>query len=481
MLIAFCAMLPASWSCVFRNDQAGVKSLVTVPKTFSLSGKGRLPDRWWMVLDDKQLDKLIGGALESNLDLMTTWDRLDEALAVARQSSAGLYPTLDGDGSASRTRTETHKGVNAGATPFGHVYTSSFGLGLVAAYEVDLWGRVRSTSEAGAMDLVASGEDLDAAAISLTAEVAQTWYRLLEKRDQVKLLDSQIETSRQVLELVTLRFGQGKVSAVDVLQQRQQVESKLAEKAQAESDRKVLSHQLAVLLGKSPKALAPEDGKLLASLPPVPKTGLPADLVRRRPDVRAAHFRLQAANHRVAAAIADRFPRVGLSAQVGSNTSKVRDLFDNWFATLAANLAAPILDGGLRQAEVDRTRAVASRHLHAYAQKILTSLREVEDALAREAQQRLYLASLVRQLDLSEKVIARTRQQYANGAIDYLRVLDALESHQRLQRTHLLARRQLIGFRINLYRALGGSWPLEDKRPVPGDAAGEKDPPEVPE
>jgi len=457
------AMLPVMGlvlcSCTPWVRQADVNAVVSTPEKFSLSGSGQVPDKWWKVLGDGELDKLIESALRDNLNLIATWDRLAEAQAAARRSDAGLYPSLTGNGGASRTRTETHKGPGGPMAPMGTTYSSSFSLGLVAAYEVDLWGRVRATSDASGLDVLASREDLDAARITLTAEVAQTWYRLLESREQLTLLDSQIETSKQVLELVQLRFGQGKVPAIDLLQQRQQLESKLAEKARTHSTRIVLQHQLAVLLGRAPGKYKPGAGVLVKELPALPATGLSADLVRRRPDVRSAHYRVASANKRVAAAIADRFPRVSLSLQGGTATTKVRDLFDNWFATLAANLTAPILDGGARAAEVDRTKAIASRQLHTYAQKILTAIKEVEDALAREARQREYISSLDKQLAISDEVIVKTRQRYANGdkSVDYLRILASLESHQRLQRTRLLAGRELIDIRVGLYRALAGS------------------------
>jgi NodT family efflux transporter outer membrane factor (OMF) lipoprotein len=446
-------------SCRPTVRQADVDSVIDTPKTFSLSGSGKIPDKWWTVLDDPELDKLIASALRNNLNLIATWDRLAEARAIARRSDAGLYPTLGGTGGASRTRTENRGGAGGPLAPAGVNYTNNFSLGLVAAYEVDLWGRVKSTSEASALDVLVSQEDLDAAAISLTAEVAQTWYLLLESRQQLQLLDSQIETSKQVLELVQLRFRLGKVPAIDMLQQTQQLESKLAEKAQANSRKTLFEHQLAVLLGKAPGKFHAASGTLPTHLPDLPATGLSADLLRRRPDVRSAHFRVESANKRVAAAIADRFPRVSLSLQASTSSSKVRDLFDNWLATLAANLTAPILDGGARAAEVDRTKAVASRQLHTYAQKILLAIKEVEDALAREARQHEYIASLEKQLKLSGEVIVKTRQRYANGdkAVDYLRTLATLESHQRLQRTLLFARRELIDIRIGLYRALAGS------------------------
>ncbi|MCK5866298.1 MAG: TolC family protein, partial [Marinobacter adhaerens] len=160
----------------------------------------------------------------------------------------------------------------------------------------------------------------------------------------------------------------------------------------------------------------------------------------------------------------DRFPRLSLTAGVDTSGAHTRDLFDNWLATLAANLAAPIIDGGLRKAEVDRTRAVASEALHTYGQTILDALGEVEDALAQEQHQRDFIASLDKQLTLAGQVIERVRDRYLQGTMDYQRVLDALLSQQTLQCSLLTARRDLVQDRIDLCRALGTGWALEQPK-----------------
>ena len=140
--------------------------------------------------------------------------------------------------------------------------TKKFDLALAVSYEVDLWGRIRSTHDAARLDVVASRQDLHAAAITLTAEVAQTWYKLIEQRGQRRLLDEQIKTNQDYLEIITLRFRRGKASATDVLQQRQLVESTKGERVQAESAATVLVHQLAVLLGRPPGLAPGEAGGL---------------------------------------------------------------------------------------------------------------------------------------------------------------------------------------------------------------------------
>ena len=255
-----------------------------------------------------------------------------------------------------------------------------------------------------------------------------------------------------------------------MLQQRQLVESTRGDRVLVESAVEVLVHQLAVLVGRRPGDLTVDAPRDLPHLPPLPRTGVPIERIRRRPDVRAAELRVQAADRQVAAALADQFPRLSLSVSAETSAARVRDLFDNWLAGMAANVVAPLLDGGLRRAEVRRTRAALSEKLNAYGQVVLAALQEVEDALSQEARQSQYVASLTRQLELSKQSTERTRDSYANGTMDFVRYLTTLLAHQRLQRSHLQAERQLVEYRIDLYRALAGSWPLPraDRAAPPG-------------
>ena len=425
---------------------------VSVPKTFSSNGQAVLPQKWWIAFDDIQLNSLIDQTLRDNFSLRTAWDRLDQARAVAAKSGSPLWPSIDGSADASQTMVKSDGS--------GWDSSSQFSLGIVASYEVDLWGRVRSTYDASQLDVVATAQDLHAAAITLTAEVARTWYLLVEQHGQLKLLDEQIKTNEKYLEIITLKFRRGQVSATDVLQQRQLIESTKGEQIQVESNIRVLEHGLDVLLGRNPGSLAVAVPAKLSELPPLPQTGLPAEWIRHRPDVRSAELRVQAADRRVATAIADQFPKLSLSVRAETSAEQIRDVFDNWLANLAANLVAPLFDAGLRRAEVERTRAVVSEQLNSYGQIVLTSLQEVEDALTQEAKQKEYLASLREQLDLSRQSTEQTRENYTRGTMDFTRYLTTLLGYQRLQRTYLQAQRELVEFRINLYRALGGSWEL---------------------
>jgi outer membrane protein TolC len=245
-----------------------------------------------------------------------------------------------------------------------------------------------------------------------------------------------------------------------MLQQQQLIESIQGERDLALAQAEVLAQQLAILLGYPPQQTVAPRVAAMIDLPPIPKLGLPAELIQRRPDIRSALFSVQSANSDLAAAIADRFPRLSLTAGVTTTGVHTRDLFSNWLATLAANLVAPIVDGGQRKAEVERTRAVAGEALNAYGQTILEALKEVETALVQEQRQRDFIASIDKQLTLAGQVIERLRDRYLQGSVDYQRVLDALLSLQSLQRNRLTARQNLVQYRIDLCLALGTGWPL---------------------
>ncbi|MCD4824200.1 MAG: efflux transporter outer membrane subunit [Phycisphaerae bacterium] len=459
LLYLMLLLLPASLgSCTSKN--VWINPPVTLPQAFSSEGKDAMPEKWWTAFGDSQLDSLIEQALRGNFSLRVAWDRLDQAQAVSAKSGAPLWPSLDGSAGASRSVTKQTLETPKGSTSE-RVYATKYSLGVVASYEVDLWGRVRSTRDASLLDVYATQEDLHAAAVTLTAEIAHTWYQILEQHEQLRLLGEQIQTNEKYLEIVTLKFRRGQVSVVDVLQQQQLVESTKGENIMVASAVKVLEHRLAVLVGRSPGSLDLKPTEKLPELPPLPRTGCPAEWIRRRPDVCAAELRVRAADRRVAAAIADQFPKLGLTITAETSAEQIRNLFDNWLASMAANLAAPLFDGGLRRAEVERTRAVISEQLNSYGEVVLRSLGEVEDALSQEARQAQYIVNLRKRLKLSKLSTGQMLENYTKGTASFTRYLTTLLSHQQLQRTHLQAERELVGFRIDLYRALAGSWTLE--------------------
>ncbi len=418
-----------------------------------------LPERWWYDLDAPQLATLVDEALQGNFDLRRAWARLDQARAAARIAGAPRSPQVDASFGANASRQVFPVGGNTFET-----VGISTPLSLSASYELDLWGRIRSLESAADLETRATREDLEAAAMTIAAQVAETWAGAAEQSLQRAILEQQLQLNETYLELVRLRFGQGQATALDVLQQRQQVTATRAQLPLVDARLAVLQNQLSILTGRPPGAVVVQDATLPA-LPPPPPTGVPLDLLRRRPDVRAAHARILAADHRVGAAIADRYPALRLSASTGFQGRDTLNIFTNWVWNLGANLVAPLLDGGRRAAEVDRQRAVLDELLQVYGQTLLRSLKEVEDALVQEQQQRQYLAELDVQIEQARTTLEEARARYTTGLVDYLTVLTSLRSLQQAEVTRLTAQRQLVAYRIQLYRALGGSWTDDLRRP----------------
>lgn len=420
---------------------------VDPPSSFSATGNREVPDRWWTAFENERLTAVVDSATASNFTLRTAWQRLKAAQAVLDRETSTLFPDLDGSAQASASRLQ----------PSGDV-TETIDLSLSAAYEVDLWGRLRSRVQAEEFRVEASRADYQTAALSLSAEVVRTWYQLAEARSQLRLVEQQIETNVTVLNLLENRFETGQIRSVDILRQRQLVESTREQQTIVESRVEVLTHQLAVLLGRPPQAGVEVQPDSLPDLPPLPETGVPTDLVRRRPDVQSAFHALQAADRELAAAISDQYPRLSLSASASTTAETAGNLFEQWAYSFAGNLLAPIFRGGELRAEVDRTEAVRKQRLYEYGQTILTAFQDVEDALIQEEKQREQIQQLEDQIELARQAYEQLRVQYLNGSGDYLDVLTALDEVQQLRRDLLSAQLTLVQNRIALYRALAGSF-----------------------
>ncbi len=428
-----------------------VKPQVEIADSFSAQGTEPLANRWWLSLTDPNLANLIEQAMTDNFTIRSAWDRLTQAEQTAVKTGAGLLPSATYNGRARRTRQDTDSRTD---------YTSSYSVSAAASYELDLWGKIRSARQAALLDAQAARDDVDTAAITLSAAIAKTWYQLAEARQQEVVIEQQIEVNRKVLEVIRLQFSKSQVGATDVFRQEQLLESTQGSLIQARERTILLEHQLSILLGKSPGTWRPDTPRLIAPGQLV-AIDIPSVVLLRRPDIRSRYSQVQAADMRVASAIADQYPVLSLTAGVESSAQKTHELFDNWLSNLAANVAGPLFDAGYRKAEVLRTRAVLSQKINDYSQALLDALREVEDAIQQEYHQRQTVQNLQKQLELARQVYDRTRQHYLKGQVDYLRVLDSLISLQSLERNELTARRLLLERRIELCRSIAGGWPMQ--------------------
>ncbi|NBC64779.1 MAG: efflux transporter outer membrane subunit [Bacteroidetes bacterium] len=432
------------------RTQSDLTDPVEIPGSFSESGAELVPAKWWTSFEDKRLSTVIDSAMSSNFTLLTAWERLKAAEAVVDRESSLLFPSVEATGSAAADR------FSNTSQDFEQIQ-----LGLSSSYEIDLWGRIGSTIDAEQYRAQATLYDYQTAALSLSAEITSTWYRLADAQNQLALVNEQINTNLTVLELLNNRFEIGQIQSVDVLRQQQLVEATREQRTYAEARVQTLEHQLAVLLGQTPQSgvdLSPED---LPQLAPLPSAGLPTDLVQKRPDVRSAFASLRAADNDLAAAISNQYPRLSISASASTAAESAGALFEDWAMSFAGNLLAPIFYGGELRAEVDRNEAVKNQRLYEYGQTILIAFREVEDALIQEKKQVESIESIERQLELASQSYRQLRIQYLNGSGNYLDVLTALDDIQQLRRDLLTAQLTLVEYRISLYRALAGSFETE--------------------
>jgi NodT family efflux transporter outer membrane factor (OMF) lipoprotein len=433
---------------------------IVVPGAWSgQGGAADAPDQWWRSFADPGLDAIVERALGGNLQLAAAWARLEQGGAFVRMARSPKLPEVSASLSASRAKTRF------GVIEFeANQLSGSIGAG----YEVDLWRRHDAGHDAATLDARALRDDVESIAMTIVAEVTEAWLDVRFQRARAKLLGEQLETNQKSLELLEARFREGLGSSLDVYQQRSLVAGTRAQIVTTEALLVTLEGRLAVLLGTTVGAVAPDVTAAPESLPeppPVPAVGVPASLLERRPDVRAARRRVEAADQRVAVAVADRLPSLRLQGSIEERGETFSELIASPLYSLLASVTAPLFDYGRRRAEVVRTRAVVEERLAGYGDAMVTAMAEVEIALAQERHQQQLIVELLEQAELAAATVAAARDAYREGQIDYLPVLSAVQGEQQVALAILQARRQLLSLRVTLYRALGGSWTaaLEEK------------------
>ena len=407
--------------------------------TISPSPSAAVPlPQWWLVFNDQLLNDYIQEALAGNFTLQEGYARLKQSRSIQQQAGYRLYPSLNGRGSVSSTwETDEER-------------DDSSGVALELSWEVDLWGRLASAAKAVALEAQAAEDDVQGVALLLSTEVADTYYQLIEQSLYQQLLQEQIAANETSLDLITLRFAHGAASLVDVYQQKELVASVRAQFPLNEARSVILGNRLHVLLGRPPQSNSLPLGKSLPLIPALPELGIPADLLQNRPDLRQLQRELVAADYRVAEAVADRLPAL----KVGSSAGLVSGDF---LFSLFADALATIVDWGHKKREVEKQKAVVEEKMASYSQGYLLAIEEVENSLWQERQYERLLAALNEQLLISQATLRETRNRYVQGVTDYLPVLAALVSLQNLERTMLQRQRELVSYRLRLYRALGGN------------------------
>ncbi|MFW5966742.1 MAG: efflux transporter outer membrane subunit [Persicimonas sp.] len=442
--------------------------------------EGERPERWCADFDTEEFEHLAERAFEDNPELRAGWARLAQSEAVARQQAAGLWPWLEAQGGVTHQKmdlsTTFGEGITGGeagdgeggaegpaadgALPSSTTFTT-YQASVAASYEIDIWGRLRSERDAARLDAHATRAEAESLAMTLMSQLAETWLEAVYQRERIALLDDQIEVANRYYELTLLRLEQGEATALDVTQQRQNLEELRGELALARGAEATARSQMAALVGRAPNEPIELDTE---SLPPVasrPAPGLPADLVTRRPDVRAANLRLRAADYRTAAAHAERLPQLSLSADLSLQSNDLAGLFDELLWSVGGSLAQPIFQGGRLAAAADQAESEADEALFSYAQTLYEAIGEVQEALILEERREEHVESLRTQREQADKALRMARDRFRSGAADYLRVLTAIEALQAVEQALLDGRRQRLSTRIQLCRALGGTWTRE--------------------
>lgn len=401
---------------------------------------------WWRRFNDPVLNELVDEALNQNADVRAAVARVEQAEAAAREAGAAFLPQIDAQVAGDRTRIGGHTVDTASASAF-------------TAYELDVWGRVRRSSESARALALASHYGRDAIRLSVAGLVA-TNYLALRAYDAQLVLSAESEASREAtLKLVRTRVDAGLVSPLDLYQAQGALAAIQAQTAALRLQRATTLHQLALLTGTPNLDIAPGDLRELP-MPPVPPAGLPSTLVRGRPDVRQAEETVVAANATIGVARAGYFPRFSLTGSVGRESDTLANLFSGGTSAWSAGLAAlmPILDFGRTSARVDQAEALNQESIVAYQNTLQTAFKEVNDALVGLRENAAGEAAQGARVEAAEKALKLAQLRYESGYSSYLEVLDA----QRTSNDSLLAfvstRQARLAAAVDLFKALGGGW-----------------------
>jgi NodT family efflux transporter outer membrane factor (OMF) lipoprotein len=408
--------------------------------------------KWWQAFGDPVLDGLEDGIEVSSNALQVAEAQYRQAQAAATIASSALFPSVSADGSAGRAKTPAR-----GTTPSS--VGNTFGAGLAASWEFDVWGRVRRSAEAGRAAAEASAADLESVRLSLHATLAQTYFSLRVADTEQQLYRRIVADYERSLKMAQNRYAQGVDTRADVAAAETQLKTAQAQAIDLSLQRAQLEHSIAVLLGQPPAAftLPPAD---LTLAPPLPPALIPSQQLEHRPDIAGAERRLAASSAGIGVAKAGYFPVISLSGSAGYQGPQFQHLFSvpNEIWSLGAGAVMPLFEAGKVRAQVRQARAAYDESLATYRQTVLAAFQEVEDNLAGAAILTREAAVQAGALDAARQSAAISLNQYRAGTVSYLSVVTA----QTTQLTAELTAVQLLGRRLNasvtLLKAAGGDW-----------------------
>ncbi len=409
------------------------------------------PDRWWELFGDERLCELVERVLERNRDLRAARYRIKELAARLKEAHGSKFPQVFLALSAEKGETPS---------PLGSTSYTQYSAGLSVSYELDLWKRLSSAEKAAYYELLAEKERRDALALALVAQVASNYFAAAFSSCQRRLLEEEIETRTLYLEQLKRRYARGLLELSRLLSEEELLEALKRLKLQLERTEKESLRNLSVLLGEYPSArLDFDEGACRRELPPVP-AGLPSELLRRRPDVRAAEALLKAAAERVKVARAARFPSLKLTVNGGLVSEELSELvsWEKRMWSVIAGLTQPIFSAGRLKAAEEAARFRLKEAEENYAKVVLEAFKEVENALSAEEKLRKLLQTEKRILKLEKKRLEQVKKRHLRGLSStpelLLRKAAVISSERRV----LEVRLSLFQNRVFLFKALGGGF-----------------------
>jgi len=457
-----------------------------LPSGWSEANEPNGPSPWWRSFHDPVTDRLVDTALQNNTDLRAAVAGVQRSAAVLAQAHGVRWPDVSYDASASRNKMSfVLPDISSPMGDFGGRMTSlstTFSQQVSVSYILDLFGRMRRSERAAARDLLATEADAQALVHAIVAQVVQTRVQIAMQQRMLHIADATIASWERSLEVTQRSYEGGLVGPLDVRMMQQSLESARSQRIALEQTLALASHALDVLCGQRPGS----GGAVAEGLSPMPPlgavpAGLPAALLDRRPDIRAAELRLAAATERVGVSVAQMCPDLTLTGSTGFMSDEMEDVVNTDFSTytLLAGLVAPIYRGGQLRAAVRAAKASAEEAAQRYAGTVLTALREVEDALARHQMLGRQIEQLERRAQLARESEQMAQERYVRGAEPILVLLETQRMSHLAENELVLAQGQLWLARIELHLALGGDWGVgignaEDGRRNSGAGSQEK-------
>ena len=414
----------------------------------------RMLTNWWTTLNDPELSSLIERAVAGNLDLKKAGAKVREARARRGISRADLFPTLDATGSATRSRGSEETG--------GGNTRELYAAGFDAGWEVDIFGGLRRSMEEAAANLQASREGLRDVLVSLVSEVALNYVEARTYQARLAVAEANLKAQQETCELTRWRYEAGLSDELALEQARYNLESTRSQIPTLRSGLEEAKNRLAVLLGERPGMIHTE----LEERKPIPVTpleiavGVPADTLRRRPDIRKAERELAAQTARIGVATADLYPRFTLKGSIGLEALSP----GNWISygsrssSIGPRVSWAVFDAGAIRKNIEVQSALQEQALIQYETALLSALEEVENALVAYANEQVRRQSLLEASQAAQRAAKLARDRYAAGLIDFQVVLDAERSLLSLQSQLAESDGKVTSNLIALYKALGGGW-----------------------